>query len=234
MPMTGSSEDRPTDKDHPRTAKGRLRLPRSAPRTLERQLAAQGYRAVAGVDEVGRGCLAGPVVAAAVVMPDTPAVPHVTDSKQLTPVQREEIAAQIREVALGIGLGIVAASVIDATNILRATHAAMRTALQDLGEDVDYALVDGRPVPNLPVKSEAIVGGDRRCYCIAAASIIAKVYRDTIMECLECYYPGYGFAEHKGYATAQHCEALERLGPCPAHRLSFEPLRSRGQGRLDL
>ena len=201
---------------------------------IERRLRAAGYRLIAGVDEVGRGPIAGPVVAAAVVMPEHPRVAHVTDSKALTPKQREEIAAQIEDRAVAWGIGLVSAAVIDCTDILRATHVAMRSALAELSPEPDYIVVDGRPVPELPAPSEAVVGGDRVCYCVAAASILAKVYRDRVMAHMGRLYPGYGLEGHKGYASPQHQEAIAALGPSPVHRMSFEPLKSLGQRSLDL
>lgn len=208
--------------------------PRAAPSTIERRLRNSGYRLIAGVDEAGRGCIAGPVVAAAAIMPEKPRVAHVTDSKLLTPDQREEIAAEIRRRALAWAIGVVPADAIDATDILRATHTAMRKALRQLEPPPDFIVVDGRPVPDLPAPCEAIVGGDRLCYCIAAASILAKVHRDDMMIHMETLYPGYDLAKHKGYATAAHREAIAKLGPCTIHRMSFEPLKSLSQQRLDL
>ncbi len=213
-------------------------LPPTAPDTYERELLEHGFERIAGIDEAGRGCIAGPVVAAAVVMRlrRRSRIAHVTDSKLLTPLQREALAAKIRQGAVQWGIGVVSAALIDCTDILRATHVAMRLALDELGGDdsVDFALVDGNSVPDLYATSQAIVGGDRECYSIAAASILAKVYRDRVMGHLDLLYPGYGFARHKGYLTASHREAVMRLGPSPIHRMSFEPLKSLSQGRLEL
>lgn len=194
----------------------------------EEELRQQGITLIAGVDEAGRGCLAGPVVAAAVVIPDGHEIAGVADSKVLTPRQREELDRVIRHAALAWGIGVVSAALIDATDILRATHTAMRLAVQQLGLMPQVILVDGRPVPDLPAPSHAVVRGDSICPSICAASILAKVYRDRIMQQLERVYPGYGFATHKGYGTREHRAALERLGPCPVHRLSFEPLKKTG------
>ena len=182
---------------------------------------AEGFCFVAGVDEVGRGPLAGPVVAAAVVFPRGVPWPAVNDSKKLTASEREELERAIRAVpGVSIGIGEVSAAEIDRLDILRATWRAMRLAVEQL-EKVDFILVDGRPVKGLPYPSRAMVGGDGR----SASSIVAKVYRDRLMEEYETRYPGYGFAGHKGYGTAEHLDALRRLGPCPEHRKSFRPVR---------
>ena len=180
---------------------------------------------VGGVDEVGRGPLAGPVVAAAVVFPRGVPWPGVYDSKQLKAADRERLDREIRSVpGVRIGIGEVPVEEIDRINILNATHRAMREAVLAAGE-VDFILVDGRPVKNLPCPSRALVKGDSRSASIAAASIVAKVYRDRLMDELDLRWPGYGFKEHKGYGTAAHLESLRRLGPCPAHRKSFRPVR---------
>ncbi|MFA4943289.1 MAG: ribonuclease HII [Lentisphaeria bacterium] len=192
---------------------------------FEREAAAGGFARIAGVDEAGRGPLAGPVVAAAVVLPATGPLPPVFDSKQLTARRREELAAAL-EVLPGIAFAIAAvpAAEIDRLNILKATHLAMRQALEQLDPAAEFALVDGLPVPGLPVPSRAIVKGDARSASIAAASILAKVYRDRYMAAADARHPGYGFGQHKGYGTAAHLAALERLGPSPEHRLSFAPV----------
>jgi ribonuclease HII len=191
----------------------------------ERELRAEGFCYVAGVDEAGRGPLAGPVVAAAVVLPRMPELPGVFDSKQLSAVQREELYRELVALpGVDIGVGIVEAPEIDELNILRATHLAMRKALLALRK-VDFALVDGLPVPGLPVPARNLVKGDALCASIAAASIVAKVRRDAIMVEADARYPGYGFAEHKGYGCASHVEALKKLGVTPIHRRSFRPVR---------
>jgi ribonuclease HII len=202
--------------------------------SLENELRAAGHVCIAGVDEAGRGALAGPVVAAAVVMEAGVVVRGVADSKALKPERREALAQIIRREAVAWSVGVVPAAVIDRVNILQATYIAMRVALEGLEPAADMTVVDGLPVPGLPGPSRAVVDGDRLCHCVAAASIIAKVTRDQIMRDLERVYPGYGLAAHKGYGTAEHCEALVALGPCPVHRLTFEPLRSRAQGVLGL
>lgn len=188
---------------------------------------------VAGVDEAGRGPLAGPVVAAAVVFPPEliqtelyGAFAGLTDSKQLTPVQRDFFYQRLVEApGIEIGVGVGDVDLIDRLNILGATHHVMAEALNRLPSLPDLALVDGLPVPGLPCRSRAIVGGDGRSVSIAAASVIAKVTRDRMMEEMDRHYPGYGFARHKGYGTQAHIRALLDLGPCPIHRRSFRPVR---------
>jgi ribonuclease HII len=185
----------------------------------------EGFCFVAGVDEVGRGPLAGPVVAAAVRFPRGVPLPWVFDSKQVSEEGRKEMREAILAVP-GVDWAIGSASVeeIDTVNILNATHLAMRRAVEKLNQ-VDFILVDGRPVKGLPYPSRAIVKGDAKSASIAAASILAKVYRDDLMVEMDELYPGYGFAEHKGYGTAQHLDALQRLGVTPIHRRSFRPVR---------
>lgn len=191
----------------------------------EREAWAIGRTDVAGVDEVGRGPLAGPVVACAVILPTDRRIPEVNDSKRLTRAIRERLSETLLGLAgIRVGLGVVEPATIDKLNILRATHLAMRQALHALDSPAGYALVDGRPVPNLPVPSRSIVKGDALSASIAAASIIAKVHRDALMVEYDRQFPGYGFASHKGYGTAAHLSALQRLGPCPIHRRSFNPV----------
>ncbi len=178
---------------------------------------------VAGIDEAGRGPLAGPVVVAAVVLPiDAPELP-VDDSKALTESRRDELAAAIRAIP-GIRYAIIekSASRIDEINILRATHEGMREAALAVG--ASFALVDGLKVPSFPVEARFVVKGDATSASIAAASILAKTRRDAIMSELDAQYPGYAFSKHKGYGTAEHIAALKKLGPCPEHRLSFRPV----------
>jgi ribonuclease HII len=187
----------------------------------EEEFWARGRR-VAGVDEAGRGPLAGPVVAAAVVLDPARPVEGLRDSKLLTARQRRLLARTIRERALGWAVCRVGPRRIDSLNILEATFHAMRGALSRLATPPATVLVDGRlRVPDLGWPQRAIVKGDRRCASIAAASILAKVARDTFMIRADHRYPGYGFRIHKGYGTASHLEALGRLGPCPLHRQSF-------------
>ena len=188
---------------------------------------------VAGVDEAGRGPLAGPVVAAAVVFTPSRATREaagslggLTDSKQLRASERAHYFAYLYTLPdVDIGVGVSEAGEIDQINILRATHLAMRRSIAALKQVPDHILVDGRPVEGLPVASTAIVKGDSLSFSIAAASVIAKVTRDRIMVALDARYPGYGFARHKGYGTAYHMQALLELGGCPEHRRSFRPVR---------
>lgn len=188
----------------------------------ERRHAGPG-RLAAGVDEVGRGPLAGPVVAAAVVLGPGPPIRGLDDSKRLRPEVREALAQEIRARALAVAVAQASVEEIDRWNILGACRLAMRRAVLALAPAPDVLLVDGRePLPG-PWPQVLVVGGDATCASIAAASIIAKVTRDHLMVELDRVYPGYGFARHKGYATREHLAALERYGPCPAHRRSFLP-----------
>ena len=195
----------------------------------ELKLAGEGFSFVAGVDEVGRGPLAGPVVAAAVVITDLEKVPQVFDSKGLSEKRREELDAELRaNPAIKFSISEVSPEVIDEINILQATHLAMRQAVKTLEQElgkIDFVLIDGRPVKSMPYNNLAIVKGDRKSASIAAASIIAKVYRDKLMCDYDKIYPGYGFAEHKGYGTKQHLIAINELGACPIHRKSFSPIK---------
>jgi ribonuclease HII len=198
----------------------------------ERELLTQGMVLIAGVDEAGRGPLAGPVVAAAAMLPVEwmqNGLPHplrgLNDSKQLTAEQREKyFAALTGDPALRFGVGIVDWSVIDTINILQATHRAMNEALAQLQPPPEHALVDGLRVRSLRFAQTPIVDGDCKSYSIAAASVIAKVTRDRLMLQYHQQYPVYGFAEHKGYGTPQHLAALAKHGPCPIHRRSFAPV----------
>jgi ribonuclease HII len=191
----------------------------------ERALRARGIFLVAGVDEAGRGPLAGPVVAAAVILPDDCAIEGLNDSKKLTAKKREHFHAMLTvraDIHWGIGQADVAE--IDRLNILRATHLAMARAVAALPRKPDHALVDGLPVRGLPIPHTALVAGDTLSLSIAAASIIAKVTRDRLMIALDAEYPQYGFARHKGYGVREHLEALRSHGPSPVHRRSFQPV----------
>lgn len=200
---------------------------------FERAAWTAGHTLVAGIDEAGRGPLAGPVVAAAVALGpqalvEASAGPFdgLTDSKKLTQRQRELFFSLITTLpGLLHAHAIVDVEEIEALNILKATHAAMRRAVSQLLPRVEFLLVDGLPVPDLPRPSEAIVEGDGKSLLIAAASVIAKVTRDRLMLELDAKYPQYGFAKHKGYGTPEHLAALERHGPCPAHRRGFAPVQ---------
>jgi ribonuclease HII len=192
---------------------------------LERELCAQGRACVAGVDEVGMGPLAGPVIAAAVVLPLGVRLVGLDDSKRLRPDVRERLEREIRASALDCALGVVEPDEIDRLNIYRAGQLAMRRAIAALCAPPDAVVVDGRRVPELTCHQVAVVGGDARVASIAAASVIAKVHRDALMRELDRAHPGYGFARHVGYGTPEHLEALSRLGPSPIHRRSFAPVR---------
>jgi ribonuclease HII len=191
----------------------------------ERALRARGFLLIAGVDEAGRGPLAGPVVAAAVVLPDDFALDGLTDSKKVSAAKREKFYAILTATA-EILWAVAEATVeeIDRLNILHATHLAMGRAIEGLPKRADHALVDGLPVRGLTVDHTALVEGDSLSLSIAAASIIAKVTRDRLMVELDAQYPQYGFGRHKGYGVREHLEALRKHGPCPAHRRTFQPV----------
>jgi ribonuclease HII len=179
---------------------------------------------VAGVDEAGRGPLAGPVVAAAVILDDTQPIAGLADSKKLSAARRERLFDDIRARALCCSVAMASVEEIDRLNILQATLLAMRRAVEGLRLKPRLVLVDGNRLPVLDVRAEAIVQGDAKVQSISAASILAKVTRDRGLQALHDQYPHYGFDQHKGYGTAQHVEALRRLGPCPEHRRSFAPV----------
>ena len=201
---------------------------------FEQPLWRQGIARVAGVDEAGRGPLAGPVVAAAAILPPRWAesglpseLSGLNDSKQLTAAQREKFFAFITSCGeIEFGINAVDALLIDEINILQATHRAMNNALAKLNPLPPHALVDGRPVKTLRVPQTAIIKGDARSYSIAAASVLAKVTRDRLMLGFHAQFPEYGFAEHKGYGTAKHLAAIEKHGACPIHRKTFAPLKA--------
>lgn len=190
----------------------------------ERQCQAEGRWPVAGVDEAGRGPLAGPVVAAAVILPFGEPWPGLNDSKQLPAAERDRLAAEVRLRALAVGVGVASVPEIDALNILYASHLAMARALAELPVPACFALVDGLPVRGLPCPHLALPKGDSRSLSIAAASVIAKVTRDALMRRLGDEHAGYGFEQHKGYPTPQHLAALAERGPCPIHRRTFRPV----------
>ncbi|HLK67090.1 MAG TPA: ribonuclease HII [Bryobacteraceae bacterium] len=193
--------------------------------TLERELRARGYCAVAGVDEVGRGALFGPVVAgAAILSPDRP-VRGLNDSKLLDPERREVLAERIRERAVAWAVAAVDSATIDHINIYQATRVAMRLAVSRLNPAPDFLLVDAMAI-DLALPQKPLIKGDMRCHAIAAASIVAKVYRDACMRKWDEIFPEYGLASHKGYSTPEHYRAIEMYGPTPLHRLSFEPVRA--------
>ena len=195
--------------------------------SYEKRLWRKGYRYVAGVDEAGRGPLAGPVVAAAVVFPPQVKIQGLDDSKKLSPKRREELFLLIRDKSLKIGVGRVSHRQIDRLNIGRANLLAMKIAVEKLGGFADHLLIDGaRNQVDSPLPQRAINGGDRKCASIAAASIIAKVTRDRIMLRYHEKYPEYRFDRHKGYGTEAHVRLVARFGPCPIHRRSFSPVNS--------
>ena len=186
-------------------------------------------RLICGVDEVGRGPLAGPVVAAAVILHPAHPIKGLADSKKLRSKRREQLYLQICEHAIAWSLGRAEVEEIDEINILQASLLAMRRAVQGLNIQPDHALVDGNKLPDLPCSADAIVGGDATVECISAASILAKVSRDREMVAMDALYPGYGLARHKGYPTKVHLEALQQLGVTEIHRRSFGPVK-----KLDL
>jgi ribonuclease HII len=193
----------------------------------------QGYWYVAGIDEAGRGPLAGPVVAAAVMFPPGMTLPGVMDSKQVRPDRREELLLRIHETALSVGIGQADSAAIDRHNILQATLMAMAEAVARLSPQPDFLLIDGiTPLP-VSVPQRTIKKGDSLSLSVAAASIVAKVTRDRVMEEYDHLYPGYGFAAHKGYGSAAHMVAIARLGPSPIHRTTFRGVREHVRERHD-
>jgi len=191
---------------------------------LFEQAARQSGR-VCGIDEAGRGPLAGPVVAAAVILDPCRRINGLADSKILTPERREELAMRIRERAIAFAIAEASVEEIDALNILQATLLAMRRAVELLQVAAEYALVDGNQMPRLPIPGRPIIAGDATERCISAASILAKTARDAMMRELDVQHPGYGFAQHMGYATPEHLSCLQQLGPCRLHRQTFGPVR---------
>ncbi len=195
----------------------------------------KGYQCIAGLDEAGRGPLAGPVVAAACILPKGMLIPHVNDSKKLTPKVRERLFERlITDPTILYAIGIIHAPEIDRVNIYQATILAMWQAVHQLSAKPDCLLVDGMNLPNSSVPSVKIIKGDQLSLSIAAASIIAKETRDRLMRDYHQQWPAYGFEQHKGYGTAQHLAALEQHGPCPIHRYSFDPLKTRYMQQEDL
>ncbi len=192
---------------------------------FEERASRRGYQRVAGIDEAGRGALAGPVVAAAVILPSGLAIPGVTDSKQLSPARRDELFDIIMERALAVGVGCGDHLLIDRINILQATLEAMKDAVRQLSSLPDYLLIDGISKIPFPIHQQTIKKGDSASLSIAAASIIAKVSRDRLMTDYDSSFPGYGFASHKGYGCESHMAAIARLGPCAIHRKTFRGVR---------
>jgi ribonuclease HII len=198
---------------------------------FERRAGEAGYACVAGIDEAGRGPLAGPVVAAAVVLPIDCTIDGLQDSKRLTARQRQRVYAAILQCALGYGIGMVSNTEIDRLNILQATRQAMRQALFELEQRPDLALIDGNQKIDSGIPERTIVRGDARCASVAAASVIAKVTRDRLMTAYAVRFPGYGFEQHKGYPTRAHYACLRTLGPCAIHRLSFRGVAVQRENR---
>ncbi|MDD4924692.1 MAG: ribonuclease HII [Dehalococcoidales bacterium] len=194
----------------------------------EKSLSRQGFCRIAGVDEAGRGCLAGPVVAAAVILPlkiKGDWIKQVMDSKLLPAEKREYLYSHIREEAVSCGVGIVSNEIIDVTDILKATKLAMKQAVEQLNPQPDTLLIDFIKLPDISIHQKGIPHGDGLCFSIACASIIAKVHRDRLMNEMDELYPGYGLCKHKGYWTAEHISCLNKLGPCPIHRRTFQPIK---------
>ncbi len=179
------------------------------------------YSNICGIDEVGRGPLAGPVVACAVILPKDERILYLNDSKQLSALKREELCGIIKEKAVAYSVGVVSCERIDEINILQATYEAMRSAIMNLAVQPDILLNDAVTIPGVDIKQVPIIKGDAKSCSIAAASIVAKVTRDHMMEEMDKIYPGYGFARNKGYGSADHIEAIKKLGPCEIHRRSF-------------
>jgi len=194
----------------------------------EKILEAQGYQRIAGIDEAGRGALAGPVIAAAVILPcriDAPWLNQVKDSKQLSPATRELLFHHIHEIAISVGIGMATNEVIDTQGVIKATRLAMKLAIDQLSPPPQSLLIDYMLLPEVPLPQKGITNGDKLCFSIACASIMAKVTRDQLITELDKIYPGYGLAQHKGYGTKEHLACLRQLGPSPIHRQSFKPVK---------
>ena len=194
---------------------------------FEKKLVESGYKYIAGVDEAGRGPLAGPVVAAAVILPEKFSCNQLNDSKKLSPSKREKIYNELMNVNSKVisGFAVIDEGVIDQINILRATHMAMAQASSNLPIEASFVIIDGMPVKDFPFNNESIIKGDSKSLSIAAASVIAKVERDKIMLNYSKEYPEYKFEKHKGYGTKLHLDALKEFGPCKIHRKSFAPVK---------
>jgi ribonuclease HII len=194
----------------------------------EKSLYSQGYKYIAGIDEVGRGPLAGPVVAAAVIIPDGIRRNHwtekVKDSKLLTPSQREYLYNYITETVISYGVGSISSQTIDLKGIAISTRLAMKQALDQLSPHAEFLLIDYVKLPEVKLPQKGVIEGDSVCFSIACASIVAKVTRDRMMVDFDKVYPGYGLARHKGYGTKEHLECMKKVGPCPIHRRSFQPV----------
>ncbi len=206
-------------------------MPQRCTNRYERTLRAQGFLAIAGVDEAGRGCLFGPVYAAACILDPAKPVRGLDDSKKLDASARQRLQQWIEERAAAWAVGSASAAEIDAINILQASRLAMRRAVESLPRPADYLLVDATSV-DLPIPQQSIIHGDALSRSIAAASILAKTHRDRRMREYDEQYPGYGFGRHKGYGSPEHLAALDRLGPLPEHRFCYAPVRERAQRTL--
>lgn len=194
----------------------------------EEGMRSAGHHLIAGIDEAGRGALAGPVAAAAVILPPLVKAPwreEIKDSKLLSPSRREYLYHHIQDISLSTGTGMAMPDIIDSSGIVGATRYAMKMAVEILSPPPDCLLIDYLLLPGVKLPQKGIVGGDRLCFSIACASIIAKVTRDRFMTEMDATYPGYGLAQHKGYGTRQHIACLQRIGACPIHRRSFLPVR---------
>lgn len=192
----------------------------------ERQYLAEGFHYVAGIDEVGRGPLAGPVVAAAVILPPDVNLLGLNDSKQLSEQKRKTLLAEIKEQAISIGIGVVEADEIDRINIYQASKVAMAQAVENLKQQPDCLLIDAMTIEQLPIRQEAIIKGDQKSLSIAAASVVAKEYRDDLMRQYGQAYPGYDFEHNVGYGTRHHLEGIEKYGITPIHRRTFAPIKN--------
>ena len=192
----------------------------------EEEIWKQGFRYIAGIDEVGRGPIAGPVVAAAVVLPQNTFIAGVDDSKKLSANKRRELAEEIKVTAISWAVVAINTPYLDDINILNATRKAMHIAVAELCPGPDFLLIDALKLPDIGIRQQSLIKGDSLSFSIACASILAKVERDASMECFDLLYPGYEFAKHKGYATREHIKALMDKGPCEIHRSSFEPVKS--------
>lgn len=198
----------------------------------EKEAIDRGYIHIAGIDEVGRGCIAGPVVSAAVILPPGELIEGVNDSKKLSPKKRLELAAEIKRRALAWALALIFPPYLDSINILNATRETMAMTVRNLPLKPDYLLIDALSLPDINIRQKSIIKGDCLSISIASASIVAKVERDRLMENLDLIHPAYGFGNHKGYATREHLQALFTHGPCSIHRASFEPVKSLSSGGL--
>jgi ribonuclease HII len=192
----------------------------------EEEVFSLGYELIGGIDETGRGPLAGPVVAAAVILPKDAKIIGIDDSKKLSPIMREKLCKTISNIVIDWGIGIVNEQTIDEINILEATYLAMKKAIKSLKAKPQFLLVDGSKIPQIDIPQKSIINGDQLSISIQAASILAKVIRDGIMIEYDKEFPQYGFAKHKGYGTAFHIESIKKYGICKIHRKSFEPIKS--------